>query len=183
MRQTTTATGLIIKRHNYHEVDRVVTLVTQEWGKVTVIAKGARKLTSSKLGLLEPGNLIKGFFIPTKTMSLLTQAQLIQTARTRTDSLEQIKNLQLALELFDRLLIEDELEQSLFDQILSIRTLVLGAGSRGEVRQGFDSFLTMLGYPSLTQSGHASVSDFVAELTDRPLHSWDFLEPNRQGTN
>lgn len=178
MRDSISTTALIIKRHNYHETDRVVTLITQPWGKVTVIAKGARKLLSSKRGILEPGNTIKGYFVQTNHMPLLTQAQLIEPSYTQTSTLDQLRNLQLALELFDRVLVEEELDEPLYEQILAIRSHVISPGSnRGEIRQQFDTLLTHLGYPSLLQSEHASISDYVAQLTEKPLRSWEFLQP------
>jgi DNA repair protein RecO (recombination protein O) len=173
---THTTTALVLKRHNYKETDRVVTLITQPWGKITVIAKGARKLLSTKRGVLEPGNTVKAHFIETKYMPYLTQAEIISPAYTGVADLNQLKNLQLTLELFDRLLVEEELEEEMFTHILSIRNQVIETHmDRGMIRHEFDFLLTQLGYPSLLQSQHASITDFVAELTNKPLRSWEFL--------
>lgn len=173
---STTTTALILKRHNYKETDRVVTLVTQDWGKVTVIAKGARKLHSSKRGILEPGNLIKGYFVHTKYMPLLTQAEMLEACFPQKVTLEQIRNLQLTLELFDRVLVEEELEHDFYDQLLQIRSRVIQSQHRGQIRHDFDSLLTRLGYPSLKQSEHDSITDYVAHLTEKPMRSWEFLQ-------
>lgn len=176
MARSQSTTALIIKRHNYRETDRVVTLVTQPWGKITVIAKGARKLLSSKRGILEPANIIKGYFVETKYMPLLTQAELISPAYTGLSQLDHLKNVQLTLELFDRILVEEELDENLFTHILHIRDQVIKSNmNRGMIRYHLNSLLTLLGYPSLEQSKHASISDFVAELTNKPLRSWEFL--------
>lgn len=50
--------GIIIKRRNINEADRLLTVMTEKQGKITVIAKGVRR-TLSKLGShLEPYNLV-----------------------------------------------------------------------------------------------------------------------------
>ena len=176
MATTLTTPALILKRHNYRETDRIVTLITQPWGKVTVIAKGARKLLSSKLGLLEPGNIIKGHFVETKSMPLLTQADIINPAYTGASTLEQLRNLQLTLELFDRVLVEEEIQENLFEHILAIRNQAIDiASNRGMVRHHFDVLLTELGYPSLDQSDYSSITEYVADITEKPLRSWEFL--------
>src|SRR3989338_6252191 len=45
--------GIIIKRMNVGEADRLVTLLTKDHGKVRVIAKGVRKITSRRASALE----------------------------------------------------------------------------------------------------------------------------------
>jgi DNA repair protein RecO (recombination protein O) len=47
--KTYKTTGIIIKRHNFGEADRILTIYTREYGKIKVLAKGVRK-THSKLG-------------------------------------------------------------------------------------------------------------------------------------
>jgi len=181
MPKSSTAQALILKRHNYGETDRVVTLITREWGKITVIAKGARKLHSSKRGILEPGNLIKGFFVETKQLPYLTQAQLVSSAMTTHCTLEDLRNLQLVLELFDRILVEEELETDLFAHLLEIReNIVAQTTHRGQIRQALNDLLSALGYPSLAQSEYGSITDYVADLTNKPLRSWEFLQARAQ---
>jgi DNA repair protein RecO len=176
MSKTYTTTALVLKRHNYHENDRVVTMITQPFGKITAIAKGARSLLSSKQGVLEPGNTVTAHLVETKSLPYITQAQVISAAYQGDSHLNMLKNLQLTLELLDRILVEEELETQVFEQILLIRNqVVLSDLSRGMIRHHLDLLLTQLGYPSLAQSQHTSISDFVAELTNKPLRSWEFL--------
>ncbi|MBW4439184.1 MAG: DNA repair protein RecO [Pleurocapsa minor GSE-CHR-MK-17-07R] len=46
-------TAIILKRRDFGEADRLLTILTPEHGKQDVIAKGARKLTSHKMGHVE----------------------------------------------------------------------------------------------------------------------------------
>lgn len=45
--------ALILKRFDLGEADRLLTLLTPQHGKIEVVAKGARKLTSNKMGHVE----------------------------------------------------------------------------------------------------------------------------------
>ncbi len=45
--------AIIMRRHEYGEADRILTLLTPDYGKLRAIAKGARKLTSRLNGHLE----------------------------------------------------------------------------------------------------------------------------------
>ncbi len=50
--------GLVLKRSNYSETDKIITLLTKHKGKMTFIAKGVRRMKSKKRGHLEIFNLI-----------------------------------------------------------------------------------------------------------------------------
>ncbi|MFZ6036338.1 MAG: DNA repair protein RecO [Patescibacteria group bacterium] len=51
-------TGIIIRHHDLREVDRTITLYTEEYGKITVLARGTRKISSKLAGSLEPIQLV-----------------------------------------------------------------------------------------------------------------------------
>ena len=68
--------AIVLKRTSVGESDRIVTLLTPEQGKLTCVAKGVRKLTSSQRAYLEPGNLVSIYLIETTGMPILTQTKL-----------------------------------------------------------------------------------------------------------
>lgn len=45
--------AIVLRRADYGEADRLLTLLTPERGKLRVLAKGARKITSRKAGHIE----------------------------------------------------------------------------------------------------------------------------------
>ena len=64
--------GIVIKRMNFGEADRILTILTERFGKVKAIAKGVRKTKSRLAGSLEPFMVLdlqlhegKSFFIVT----------------------------------------------------------------------------------------------------------------------
>lgn len=168
--------ALVLKRTSTGEADRVVTLLTREKGRVVVIAKGVRKLTSSRRAFLEPGNLVKIQLIETKSMPILAQATLIDdTAKMRT-SLSQIRQLTQLLEIIDKLFVEEELEVHVFSQILKIRQKIV-MGSKFDLKKDLIQLVEWLGYQNLAETQFESILDYVSDLTGKKMRSFDWLKP------
>ena len=53
MRTSFSSEGLVIKRKDVGEADKIVTIFSKNQGKISVIAKGVRKVTSRRAGNLE----------------------------------------------------------------------------------------------------------------------------------
>jgi len=68
--------GVILKRRDFGEADRIVTFYTRDFGKVTALAKGVRRPRSKKAGHLELGNWCKVFIAKGKNLDLLTEVEL-----------------------------------------------------------------------------------------------------------
>lgn len=68
--------GVILKRKNFGEADRFVTIYTKDFGKVTALAKGVRRPRSKKAGHLELGSWCKVFVAKGKNIDLLTEVEL-----------------------------------------------------------------------------------------------------------
>ncbi len=168
--------GIVLKRTNLGETDRLVTLVSQEQGKFVCLAKGARKLNSSKGSYLEPGNIIKAFLVNTKSLPLLIQARLIDDGACAKTNLTQIRQMMQVLEVFDKLLVEQELEPQTYQLILKIRqSLILKKTST--IRSSLNKLILQLGFPATNFNKHLSVSDYIQEIADRPMKSFEYLMP------
>jgi DNA repair protein RecO (recombination protein O) len=57
--QANNYTGIVLKSKNYKESDRIYTILTLEKGKLSVRARGVRKITSKRSGNLDTLNLVK----------------------------------------------------------------------------------------------------------------------------
>ena len=71
------ATAIILKRTNFSEADRLITIFTKKHGKLTLIAKGIRKLTSRKKGHLELFTLAQLQIAKTKSIDIITEAATV----------------------------------------------------------------------------------------------------------
>lgn len=67
--------GVILKRRNFGEADRILTICTRDYGKVTALAKGVRRPRSKKAGHVELGNWCKVFIARGKNIDLLTEVE------------------------------------------------------------------------------------------------------------
>ncbi len=172
--------GIILKRSDVGEKDQVITLLTQEKGKIVVIAKGVRSLTSSKRASLEPGTYIKGLLATTKSMPILTQASTLAAIDYALTSLARIRQLTQFLEVLDRVFVEEELDDMLFSHILMIQELLCAPESDlVAVKSALQELLGMLGF---TEPGDrpSSIVAFVEELSDKPMRSFEYLVVKKQ---
>jgi DNA repair protein RecO (recombination protein O) len=173
--QSFSTPALILKRSDTGEADRVVTMYTQDAGKIVCIAKGVRKLTSSKSSMMEPGNIIQAFLIKTKSLPLLTQARLIQDHSSLRQDLVKIRQLTQILELIDVLFVE-EADSELFEMVKQILECLSSPDSNGKVRKKLEQLLIYLGYQPLKETSHSSVMEYVEEIIERPLKSFEYLK-------
>lgn len=65
MRQVVT-TGIVLKRINFGEADRIITIITPDNGKISLMAKGVRKVKSKLAGGIELFSISAITFLPGK---------------------------------------------------------------------------------------------------------------------
>lgn len=177
MSRSSKTTAIVLKRSSVGEADRIVTLLSAERGKIVCVAKGVRKLQSSNRANLEPGNLVQAFLIDTKSLPLLTQSKLLKDATHIRQSLAGISQLSQVLEIFDRLFVEDFIDEVAGDLALAIHQELLSAHKHnGRIKQLLSQLVQTLGYQDLSATLHQSIMDYVAEISEKKMHSFEFLK-------
>jgi len=173
-----TVSGLVIRRRNVGESDRYVTLLTQKLGKITCLAKGVRQLKSSKRALLEPGNLIKVFLVKRKAGApLLTEAKLESNISQLDNLLVQYRKLSEFLEIIDNLFVETEIEQEIYDKLLSTRLIIINNQPYGaQIKQNFREIIMALGFEDPNNTKHLSIASYVSALAEKRLKSFEYLK-------
>lgn len=172
-----TTQSLVLKRSNIGETDRIVVLLTQEYGKIAVVAKGVRKLKSSNRAFLEPGNIVKAFCVQTKGLPILTQSSLIDDCSQMHHTLKSMRSLSQLLEIFNNLFVEAELEEDVFTLILKLRNqVVTNQVSATHMRELLGKLIQMLGYQDPKDSKYNSITEYIEALADRPIKSFDYLQ-------
>ena len=82
----TTVHAIVLRRRDAGESDRRLTLLTEELGKIDVVAKGARKGGSRLAGISDPLSCSVLFLSLTRKVRFVTQAQPLSSfSRIRTD--------------------------------------------------------------------------------------------------
>lgn len=95
--------GVILKRRNFGEADRLLTIYTKDLGKITCLAKGVRRPRSKKAGHLELGNWCKVFIAKGKNLDLLTEVEVKKAFGIADFSQEKANRIYHLLELVDSL--------------------------------------------------------------------------------
>ncbi|MEI6221321.1 MAG: DNA repair protein RecO [bacterium] len=109
---------IVLKRINYSDNHRILTLLSPEKGKFTAIAKGTRSLTS-KLALgIELFCHSKGTFAEGKSMDVLTQVALVEYFAPLRQDFETISRALYLLELCATVAQEDHDQGDLFSLLL-----------------------------------------------------------------
>jgi DNA repair protein RecO (recombination protein O) len=107
--------GIVVRRRNQGEADRVLTLCTP-LGKLDVVAKGARKVRSRKAGHIELFS--RSSFVIARSRSswdVVSQVETVAPHAALREDLLRGTHARYAVELFDRFFTEGEGGQSMFD--------------------------------------------------------------------
>lgn len=106
--------GVILKRKNFGEADRIVTILTRDHGKISALAKGVRRPRSKKAGHLELGNWCKIFVARGKNLDLLTEVETKRAFGIADFTEEKAKRIYHLLELVDALTAEHQKNLAVF---------------------------------------------------------------------
>lgn len=106
--------AIVLRRQDFGEADRLLTLMTPKYGKIRVVAKGARKPRSRKAGHLEPFMRSKMLFARGRNVDLITQAELVEAYRPLREDLIRATYAGHAAELMDRFAAESDAQPELY---------------------------------------------------------------------
>lgn len=107
--------AIVMRRDDYGEADRLVTLLTPEYGKLRALAKGARKPTSRKAGHIELFTRTRLLLAQGRTFDLITQAELVEAHRPLREEMQRGALAHYLCELSDRFAPEGSDAAPLYD--------------------------------------------------------------------
>ena len=120
--------AIVIRRRDWGEADRLLTLYTRERGKIQAVAKGARKPTSRKAGHVELFARTRLLVAHSRSIDIVTQAETIESHRLFRENLEAATLAHYFAELLDLFTGETQSDEALFDLIRSAFTWLCEAG-------------------------------------------------------
>lgn len=98
----------MLKRVDFGEADRLLTLYSREKGKIKAIAKGARKPQSRKTGHVELFMRSDMFFAVGRDLAIITQAEMVDGYAGLRGDLVRTTYAAYAAELLDRFTVEED---------------------------------------------------------------------------
>jgi len=171
--------GIVLKRSNFGEADKIVTIYSKRFGKISCLAKGVRKMTSRKRGTLEIFNQIKFFASKGKDLFLVTEAEIISSHSSFRKSLKKIAAAYQLCEVVDKLTADSHEQEDIFD------LLVLYLNKLEETKEDdLNIFIKGFAINLLKLSGfwpknkalpkNFSISSFIEGIIERELKSKNF---------
>lgn len=110
--------AIILKRTDFGEADRILTLFTPDLGKLRAIAKGARKPSSRKSGHIELFTHSMLLLAKGRHLDVVTQADTLDSFMPLRENLERLGYAYYMAELVDKFLEEDAENRALYDLLL-----------------------------------------------------------------
>lgn len=176
--RTYTVQGIILKRKNIGEADRILTVFTKEQGKMRILAKGVRKISSKRASHIEPLNIVILTLYKGSGMPVLTEATSVETFPLVKVDLKKIGIGYHICELIDGLCPENQENETAFSLIEKIFQKLSIEHEIGVLIHAFEvELLSLLGYWSIGThdlSG-AKASYFIESILERKLKSRQIL--------
>jgi len=178
MGRTYKTEGIILKRINYGEADRILTIYTKHYGKIRALAKGVRRITSRKGGNVELFNQATLFLNKGKNLDILTEAQVVNSFKAWRKNLKKVAVAYYFAELVDKLTPEEQPSQAVF-QLLSRYLGGIGTASLPELTRSFEETLLRelgFGVPEKLKKSPGSLRNYIESIIEKKLNSQDIAK-------
>lgn len=178
MGRTCKTEGIILKRINYGEADRILTIYTKHYGKIKALAKGVRRITSRRGGNVEIFNQAVLFFNKGKNLDILTEAQVVNSFKSWRRDLKKVATAYYFCELVDKLTPEEQPNQAVF-QLLSRYLEKIGTASLPELTRSFEETLLRelgFGVPEKLKKSSKSLKNYIESIIEKKLNSQEIAK-------
>ncbi len=141
--------AIIIKSSDFKENDLLVTVYSQNFGKLNLLARGAKKFNSKLAAHVEPLSLVEVLIIPGKGIEYLAAASLKEQFLAIKNSWPKIEVAGLAFNLFNSAVKENDRDQTMFTWLVTwLRNLEKTKAENSQVLFALFliRFLDLLGY-------------------------------------
>ena len=166
------AEAIVLKRTNLGEADRLVTVFSKHRGKLTLLAKGIRRLTSRKKGHLELFCRVKLQVANGKNLDIITEAETINNFSNLRRSLNRVRIAYLLLELVDKLTAENQEHEEVYVLLCDFLSQLNGDAASNSLIVDFEArLLTFLGFGLPARPDRTSLEAHILAITEKPLNS------------
>ncbi len=175
--------GIVIKRRNYGEADKILTIFTKYYGKIQVKAVGIRRIPSRRAAHVELLNHSMLSLYRGRHMPILTEAEVIENFFPIKDDLDKVGLAFHLCELIDGLCPENQENTKVYYLLKNILTN-LAKNSRDKSNTASKSILefeiellTTLGYWNKTNELNEKfdMRDLIENILERRLKSYDIF--------
>ncbi len=172
MRSSKTA-GIILRRGNFGEADKILTVLTPGHGKIKVVARGVRRIKSRRAPHLELFNQVELVLHHGQVFDTVTEAKVLNNYASLKSDLKMSGFLFYIAEVLDKILPEHQPHPEVFDLLLATLALPL---SDGTVKKFVVQLLWNLGYLPKGEYPKIGVTTMVESIVEKRIRSKRFLE-------
>lgn len=153
--------AVILRARDYREADKLVTLLTRDVGKITIIARGTKRAKSKFASLVEPLTLGNFLLHRGKSLDILIQGEIIKAYGSLRMDLLRYAYGQYFCEMCERALPEGEPAANVFTLLVAALELLESDEDPARVARCFElSLLDELGFrPWLDGCRHCGGTD------------------------
>jgi len=167
--------GIVIRRQNFSEADKILTIYTKDYGQITAIAKGARKITSRKVSSSELFVHAIYYLAKGRDMDIVVESEILNPFTSLRDDLRKASLAFYLTELLGAFSKGGGADYSLYRLFLEVMSILSRAKRKHDlwIRAFEMKALNHAGFgPELYQCAHCS----------SPLSAEKYFEVSRGGT-
>lgn len=166
--------GIILRRRNLGEADRILTVFSYQKGKISVLAKGVRRITSRRGGNVELLNRSLMYLHPAKSFLILTEAAVLDTYQKLKEDLTLSTYAFHIIELVDKLSAENQEGRVLYEDLVSVLQR-LSRNPRQILVRAFEAkILSSQGFATFRE--YKEPGEIGKILQDLEILPWDEIE-------
>lgn len=170
MRKTVKVKGFVLRKVSLLNKDTIITLFTRERGKIRCFGKGIKKITSRRLPHMQTGNLVEAVLHQKEQKYYLGESMLISAFSDIKKQSERYRYFYAYLFVVERLLPQDQEEQSVFN-LLTHFLIELSQDksfSSHTLSEYLNDLVFLLGYGD-KQISERKVSDLIEGLMNEKI--------------
>lgn len=165
--------GIILRRTNFGEADKILTVFTADLGKIKVVARGIRRIKSRRAPHLELFNQVQLVLHHGQTFDTITEARVVSDFAAFKADLKITGLLFYLAEVLDKILPEHQPHKEVFTNLLLTVSQPL---SPDTVKKFVVQLLWDLGYLPRGEYPKLGATDFVESVVEKRIRSKKFLE-------
>ncbi len=169
--------GIVIKRRNFGEADRLLTVFSKTFGKIQIKAAGVRKINSRRSGHIELLNCCSFTLYKGRGMFLLTEVENTENFSGIKEDLTKVGFAYHICELIDGLCAEEQESPEIFYLLKETLSRLETSEDLVSVIHEFEiELLAKLGFYKATIRKDFDTSVFIEQILERKLKSKRLLQ-------
>lgn len=168
--------GIIIKKTDLAETNRLLTIYTRDFGKIRVLARAVKKEQAKLKGHLELFLHSRLMLAPGRNLDIITGAETIESFPQLHQRLSSLAAAYYLAEIIDKIMAGPEKDERIWNLLLS-SFQELDITIKTKTVQNFENkLLEFLGYDLTNQINRQNPVSFIQSLIGEKICAKEFLE-------